>query len=70
MVVRDDYQRQGVGTLLHSYMTDLARKSGIAGFTAEVLEDNLPALRLIEKMGFEAVEAEGGAKEMRLIFDN
>jgi len=51
-------------------MTDLARKSGIAGFTAEVLEDNLPALRLIEKMGFEAVEAEGGAKEMRLIFDN
>lgn len=70
VVVRDDYQRQGVGTLLHSYMTDLARKSGIAGFTAEVLEDNLPALRLIEKMGFEAVEAEGGAKEMRLIFDN
>ena len=70
VVVRDDYQRQGVGTLLHSYMTDLARKSGIAGFTAEVLEDNLPALKLIEKMGFEAVEAEGGAKEMRLIFED
>ena len=69
VVVRDDYQRQGVGTLLHSYMTDIAKKSGIAGFTAEVLEDNLPALRLIEKMGFETVEAEGGAKEMRLIFD-
>jgi acyl-CoA hydrolase/GNAT superfamily N-acetyltransferase len=70
VVVRDDYQRQGVGTLLHSYMTDLARKSGITGFTAEVLEDNLPALKLIEKMGFEAVEAEGGAKEMRLIFED
>lgn len=70
VVVRDDYQRQGVGTLLHSYMTDLAKRSGIAGFTAEVLEENLPALRLIEKMGFEAAEAEGGAKEMRLIFDD
>lgn len=69
VVVRDDYQRRGVGMLLHSYLTDIAKKRGLVGFTAEVLEDNLPALKLIKKMGFERVAVDGGAEEMRIVFD-
>jgi acyl-CoA hydrolase/GNAT superfamily N-acetyltransferase len=69
LVVRDDYQCQGVGTVLHIYMTSIAKKRGLVGFTAEVLEGNLPALKLIKKMGFETVTVDGGAEEMRIIFD-
>ena len=69
LVVRDDFQGQGVGTILHSYMTSIAKKKGLVGFTAEVLEGNLPALKLIKKMGFEMVAVDGGAEEMRIIFD-
>ncbi len=69
LVVKDDFQGQGVGTLLHSYMTSIAKKKGLLGFTAEVLEGNLPALRLIKRMGFETVAVDGGAEEMRIIFD-
>nr|MBP7323078.1 GNAT family N-acetyltransferase [Deltaproteobacteria bacterium] len=52
--VRDDYQNKGVGTELVSYLTHLAQKRGILGFTAEVLADNKPMLhlfRLFEKWG-------------------
>jgi acyl-CoA hydrolase/GNAT superfamily N-acetyltransferase len=68
LVVRDDYQGQGVGKVLHSYMSYLAKRNGLLGFTAEVLEHNLSALSLIKKMGFEMVNAEGGSVQMRLMF--
>jgi GNAT superfamily N-acetyltransferase len=68
-VVRDDYQGQGVGKVLHSYMSYLAKRSGLIGFTAEVLEDNLPALNLIKKMGFKMANVDGGAPQMRLMFN-
>lgn len=32
-------------------MTDIAKKRWLFGFTAEVLEDNLPALELTTKVG-------------------
>ena len=51
-VVRDDYQNRGIGTELLSYLTYLARKQGLLGFTAEVLIENRPMLHLFEKMGF------------------
>lgn len=69
LVVRDDYQGQGVGSMLHRYMVYLARRKGLTGFTAEVLEDNLPAIALITKMGFRVKGADGGALQMRMIFD-
>ena len=53
LVVRDDYQDQGIGTELLSYLTLLAKRQGLLGFTAEVLTENKPMLHLFEKMGFD-----------------
>lgn len=68
LVVRDDYQNQGVGSELHFYLTYLAKRSGILGFTAEVLEANLPVLHMLKKSGFN-VEKHEGAYEARLMFN-
>ncbi|MCX7991766.1 MAG: GNAT family N-acetyltransferase [Proteobacteria bacterium] len=51
-LVRDDYQKQGVGEVLLNYLTYIAKRAGLYGFTAEVLVDNKPMLKLFEKMGF------------------
>ncbi|KGO35007.1 MAG: GNAT family N-acetyltransferase [Desulfoprunum sp.] len=40
-VVRDDWQGKRIGTFLFKHLTDLAKRNGIAGFTAEVLRDNI-----------------------------
>ena len=53
LAVRDDYQNQGIGTELLSYLTYLAKREGLLGFTAEVLVENQPMLHLFEKMGFD-----------------
>jgi GNAT superfamily N-acetyltransferase len=50
--VRDRYQNQGIGTELLAYLTLTARKQGLHGFTAEVLKENEPMLRVFEKMRF------------------
>jgi RimJ/RimL family protein N-acetyltransferase len=68
LVVRDSYQNQGVGTEIQSYLTYLAKRSGLLGFTAEVLEDNSPTIHLLEKSGFEVAKKEGGVYEMKLLF--
>lgn len=49
IVVRDDYQNQGVGSVLLDYVTFLARKQGLLGFTGEVLADNRPVLRMLKR---------------------
>ncbi|MDD4998190.1 MAG: GNAT family N-acetyltransferase [Syntrophales bacterium] len=51
--VRDDYQNQGVGQVLLSHLTGLARRQGLLGFTASVLPDNEAMFRVFEKGGFE-----------------
>lgn len=68
-VVRDDYQKQGIGTELLAYLTYLAKKSGLHGFTAEVLMDNKSMLMLFEKMGFTIERrAEAGVYELKMSF--
>jgi RimJ/RimL family protein N-acetyltransferase len=69
LVVKDEYQNKGVGAELNSYLTYLAKKQGLLGFTAEVLQDNAPALRLLEKKGFEIEKSETGVHELKLAFD-
>jgi len=53
IVVRDSYQNNSVGTEVLFYLTTIARQRGLLGFTAEVLIDNEPMLRLFEKLGFD-----------------
>ncbi|MHA1214749.1 MAG: GNAT family N-acetyltransferase [Candidatus Hodarchaeales archaeon] len=48
-VVKDNYQNKGIGTELMSYLTYLAKTSGLLGFTAEVLVENRGMLYLFEK---------------------
>ena len=51
-LVRDEYQGQGIGSELLLYLTYLAKKNGLHGFTAEVLVDNKAMLHIFEKAGF------------------
>ena len=69
LVILDNYQNQGVGTELLSYLTLLARRKGLLGFTAEVLVENGPMMHLFEKMGFDIEKRrEEGIYEMRMRF--
>ncbi len=51
LVIRDDYQGQGLGSELLSYLANIAQKQGLTGFTAEILPDNKHVLHLLEKTG-------------------
>ncbi len=69
VVVRDDFQNKGIGWELLSYLTYLAKKHGLLGFTAEVLVDNRPMLKLFEDMGFDISKRPSeGVYEMKLAF--
>jgi len=69
LVVKDEYQQKGVGTELLSYLTVLAKKQGLFGFTAEVLMENQPMLRLFEKMGFDIHKStSAGVNELKMGF--
>ncbi len=70
LAVRDDYQNKGVGRELLAYLTYLAKKNGLVGFTAAVLVANAPMLRLFRKMGFEieTVSEDGGVYELNVSF--
>ena len=50
--VTDRYQNKGVGTELLAHLTQIARRQGLHGFTAEVLRENEAMLRVFEKMKF------------------
>jgi len=69
VVVRDEYQGKGIGTELLSYVTYLAKRQGLLGFTAEVLVDNRPMMRLFENGGFDIEKRRGeGVYELKLVF--
>jgi GNAT superfamily N-acetyltransferase len=69
LAVRDDYQKQGLGIVLITYLTHLAKRRGLLGFTAEVLVGNGHVLRLFDRMGFDVHKRnESGVYEMKLLF--
>ena len=69
LVIKDDYQNQGIGTVLLTYLTQLALKQGLLGFTAEVLIENQLMLRLFEKMGFDIQKhSSAGVYELKMAF--
>jgi len=68
-VVRDDFQNQGIGTVMLEYLTYIARREGLLGFTAEVLVENKPMLHVFEKMGFDIDRRHSsGVFELRMLF--
>ena len=50
IVVADDFQGRGVGSLLARELAARARGLGVKRFTATMAGDNRPALRLMEKL--------------------
>lgn len=44
--VIDQYQGKGIGTALMQHIAGIAREAGIREFTAEVLPDNIPMLKV------------------------
>lgn len=51
MVVRDDFQQQGVGHALLQQLVCLARQMEITHLHADIQADNAPALRVLKKLG-------------------
>jgi RimJ/RimL family protein N-acetyltransferase len=49
--VTDQYQGRGIGAALLRHLTAIARDAGLKEFTAEVLPENVPMLRVFEKSG-------------------
>ncbi|OPY65491.1 MAG: Succinyl-CoA:coenzyme A transferase [Syntrophorhabdaceae bacterium PtaU1.Bin034] len=69
IVVRDRYQNRGVGYEILSYLTYIAQRRGLLGFTAEVLIQNEPMLHLFGKMGFDIERTmTAGVYELELRF--
>ncbi len=69
LVVRDDYQRMGLAGELLAYLTYIAKRHGLLGFTAEVLAGNEPVFRLFKSMGFDVSRRnESGVYEMKAMF--
>jgi GNAT superfamily N-acetyltransferase/acyl CoA:acetate/3-ketoacid CoA transferase beta subunit len=52
-VVRDDWQRRGVGTMLLRRMGEIGRARGLAGFQADVLATNTSMLGVFHRSGLE-----------------
>jgi acetyltransferase len=51
IVVRDDYQREGVGSLLVTHLVQMARRSGINLIQAEFLAENQGVRRMVRRLG-------------------
>ena len=67
--VRDDQQNSGIGFALLQYLTYLARRQGLLGFTADVLAENQPMLHVFEKGGFDMKKKiDAGVYELTLKF--
>jgi GNAT superfamily N-acetyltransferase len=69
LAVRDDYQKKGIGTELLSYLTYLAKREGLLGFTAEVLVENKPMLQVFAQGGFDVTrQVESGVYHLKMAF--
>jgi RimJ/RimL family protein N-acetyltransferase len=52
-VVIDDYQGQGIGTLLMRHLAVIARRAGLKELIAEVLPENAAMRKVFSKFGFQ-----------------
>jgi acyl-CoA hydrolase/GNAT superfamily N-acetyltransferase len=67
--IRDDYHNRGIGTEMLSYLTYIARREGLLGFTAEVLTNNMPMLHVFEQGGFDITKkSDSGVYDLKMAF--
>jgi GNAT superfamily N-acetyltransferase len=71
ITVHDQWQRQGIGTFLFKFLAKIARRNGIAGFTADVMADNHGMLHLIHNSA-DKIEStlEAGVYHLRFPLNN
>jgi acetyl coenzyme A synthetase (ADP forming)-like protein len=56
LAVADEWHGRGAGTVMLEHLSRLAAEAGIERFEADVLEDNVPMLRMLAHLGFEMSE--------------
>lgn len=69
IVVGDDWQGRGVGSLLAEAVAEEARLRGIRRFTATMQSDNLPAHRLMARLTDHLERRPGGAGVSEVVLD-
>lgn len=66
IVVRDDYQRKGLGKYLLKILADQARRRGVTHFTAWILAENIRLMKLIKGMELKNVQSETRHGEQKI----
>ena len=69
VIVRSDLKRRGVGTALMWRLVHQARMSGLTRLMAFVLYENLPARRLVRRLGFRQIGPIDAELEFQLDLD-
>jgi GNAT superfamily N-acetyltransferase len=69
VVVADDWQGRGVGSLLGGHLAHAARNRGIKRFTATMAADNRPAHRLMAKLTSHLRQRHAGSGVDELVLD-
>jgi acyl-CoA hydrolase/GNAT superfamily N-acetyltransferase len=68
-LVGDTWQNRGVGIVILEYLTEIAKKDGLLGFSATVLAENKAMLHLFESMDFQMEKRlESGVYELTMGF--
>jgi len=67
-IVQDEWQLQGMGTILLQYLAEIAIKRGVRHFTAKVLPQNKPMLAVFQNGGY-AVRTDFDGEAYSLLID-
>jgi len=69
--VAEHYQGRGIASELLRRLTDIARRSGVSQFEADVLADNAPMLQVFQRSGLPMTETlSGGIVHLTLSLDD
>ena len=60
ILVADEWQSQGLGSVMTDFILEIARERGIGRITAEVLQTNGPMRRLLQRRNFKILDSDSG----------